>query len=163
MKIAVISDTHDNLDATLKTFDLINKRKINFTFHLGDIIAPFTLKRIKEVYSGNMVLIFGNNDGEKQGLYKTAKELNFEIYDPPLIYEIKNKRFMLYHIYPENYFAEIKGIDFLLFGHWHKVIHVRKENTIFLNPGEVCGYLYGKKNFAIVDLKTKEVEIVDIE
>jgi len=163
MKIAVISDTHDNLSATEKVIRKIVEKKINFIFHLGDIIAPFTLRKIKELYSGKLIAVFGNNDGEKQGLYETAKKLNFEIHEPPIIYPIKDKKFMLYHIYPQDYFAEIKGIDFLLFGHWHKVIHVRKENTIFLNPGEVCGYLEGKKTFAIIDLKTKEVEILEIE
>ncbi|MEN3046058.1 MAG: metallophosphoesterase [Candidatus Hydrothermales bacterium] len=163
MKIGVISDTHDNLEAIKKTFKIINERKIEFVFHLGDIIAPFTLKAIRELYKGKLVSIFGNNDGEKQGLYLTAKDLKFEIFEPPLVYELEGTKFMLYHNYPENYFAEIKGIDFLLFGHWHKVIHVRKENTIFLNPGEVCGYLSGEKTFAIIDLKSKEIEIVDIE
>ncbi|MEO0271429.1 MAG: metallophosphoesterase [candidate division WOR-3 bacterium] len=163
MKIACISDTHDNLEAVVKAFKKINQRKIDFVFHLGDIISPFTLNKIREIYSGKLVAIFGNNDGEKQGLYERAKSLNFEIYEPPLLYELKKIKFMLFHIYPEDYFAETKGIDFLLFGHWHKVIHVRKENTIFLNPGEACGYLYDKKTFAIIDLKTKEVEIVNIE
>ncbi len=163
MKIAVISDTHDNLSATVKVMKKVAERKINFIFHLGDFVAPFTLRKIKEFYKGNLIGIFGNNDGEKQGLYETARKLGFEIYEPPLLYEIQKKKIMLYHNHPENYFAPVEGIDFVLFGHWHKVIHVRKEKTIFLNPGEVCGYLHGKKTFAIIDLKTKEIEIVDIE
>ncbi|MEN3044351.1 MAG: metallophosphoesterase [Candidatus Hydrothermales bacterium] len=163
MKIGVISDTHDNLEATRKAFSIISQRKIEFVFHLGDIVAPFTLKVIKEIYKGKLVLLYGNNDGEKQGLYLMAKDLKFEIFEPPLVYKLGDIKFMLYHNYPEDYYAEIKGINFLLFGHWHKVIHIRKDNTIFLNPGEVCGYLTGEKTFAIIDLKTKEIEIVNIE
>jgi hypothetical protein len=146
-----------------KALRKIGEREIKFIFHLGDFIAPFTLREIGKYYKGELVGVFGNNDGERIGLIETSKKLGFKIEEPPFLYEVEGIRFMLHHIYPENVYLEIKGIDFVLFGHWHRVTHIRKEKTVFLNPGELCGYLTGKKSFAIIDLVTREIEIVYLD
>ena len=46
MKIAIISDTHDNLANLKKAIDWIKKEKIKIVIHCGDIFKPETIKEI---------------------------------------------------------------------------------------------------------------------
>jgi len=160
MKIAVISDTHDNLTNVEKAFKKINEEKIEFVFHLGDYVAPFTIRKIRDLYSGKLVGVFGNNDGDKVLLSKIFEIYNWEIYEQPKFFEIYQKKFLLFHSLFD--FEKINfDVDYVLFGHTHRV-YIKKNKTIFINPGEVCGYLTGKGTFAIIDIEKKEEEIIEI-
>ena len=160
MKIAVISDTHDNLPNLEKVFKKINEENIEFVFHLGDYVAPFTIRKIRDLYSGKLMGVFGNNDGDKVLLSKIFEIYNWEIYEQPKFFEIYQKKFLLFHSLFD--FEKINfDVDYVLFGHTHRV-YIKKNKTIFINPGEVCGYLTGKGTFVIIDIEKKEEEIVEI-
>jgi len=160
MKIAVISDTHDNLPNLEKVFKKINEENIELVFHLGDYVAPFTIRKIRDLYSGKLMGVFGNNDGDKVLLSKIFEIYNWEIYEQPKFFEIYQKKFLLFHSLFD--FEKINfDVDYVLFGHTHRV-YIKKNKTIFINPGEVCGYLTGKGTFVIIDIEKKEEEIVEI-
>ena len=167
MRIAVVSDSHDNIPAVEKFVEKAKKEKIEYVFHLGDIISPFTLKK----FSGfKFYGVFGNNDGEKLLLKKVANELNFILEEMPMEIEFHGLKFLLLHgsgsvektMKTAESFAKGGGFDFVLYGHTHRVDKRKIGNTIILNPGELCGYLSGRKTFAIVDLEGKEIEIREI-
>lgn len=40
---------------------------------------------------------------------------------------------------------------YLVLGHTHEAKVEKAENKIIINPGEVCGYLTGRRTFAIVE------------
>ena len=66
MKIAVISDIHDNvwrLEKALRRHCTGGSRDVLLC--CGDLCAPFTLKQIAESFDGPVHLVFGNNDGDK--------------------------------------------------------------------------------------------------
>jgi len=74
MKIAIISDTHDNLATLEKAVDWINKNGIEEIIHCGDICSPYTLQELSKKFSGvkprgghaplrgKIHLVFGNVD-----------------------------------------------------------------------------------------------------
>ena len=71
MRIGLIADTHDNLIQTDKAVDCFNQHRVDYVLHAGDFVAPFTVARFKNLrceFSG----VFGNNDGEKDGLVKVS-------------------------------------------------------------------------------------------
>ncbi len=166
MKVAVVSDTHDNQDAARKVAEILRNRNINTVFHLGDIISPFTLRIFSDFrYYG----VFGNNDGEKLLLKRVADEHGMVIEEQPHTLEMEGKRILLYHgsgsiektrKIVEN-FAKSGEYDAVLYGHTHRLDMRRINGALILNPGEACGYLTSKRSFAILDLKTMEVEIVE--
>ena len=161
MRIAVIADSHDNIPKVEEVFKKINEKKIDFVIHLGDYVAPFTIRKIKELYSGKLIGIFGNNDGDKILLSKIFNEYKWEIYEPPKFIEIENKKFLLFHSLPD--FEKIEfNIDYVLFAHTHRV-YIKKEKFRILNPGEVCGYLTGNSTFLILDIEKDEEELIKIE
>ncbi len=167
MKIAVLSDSHDNLIASEKAIDKIKSNGIHVIFHLGDIVSPFTLLKFMgfEYYG-----VFGNNDGEKLLLNKIAEENGAKIEKQPLRLVFDGLTFLLYHGTGSvdktrktvEAFALSGQYDFVLYGHTHMIDNRKIGNCILLNPGEVCGYLFGKQTFAIIDSETQRVKFVSL-
>ncbi len=162
MKVAVVSDTHDNQEAVDSLVALLRDMGIGTVFHLGDIVSPFTLRRFEgfEYYG-----VFGNNDGEKALLRDVAREHGFHLELQPSLVEFSGSRFLLYHGSGSvektrkivESFAESGEYDFVLYGHTHIRDSRKIGETVLLNPGEACGYLYGKRSFAILDTESGEI------
>lgn len=171
MKIALLSDTHDNLVAVDQVLKLLKKRKIGTVIHCGDLVAPFTLMRFKEDYDGQFYFVFGNNDGEKVGLMRIAETSQGKIVclGNEGEIEIDGKNIFCTH---ESLIAILVAksgeYDFCFGGHDHRQ---RKEvfaKTIFVNPGNLTtkrdGELYKSADhcLVLVDLQNGEVERIDL-
>ncbi len=154
MRFVAVSDTHDNLAAVADLIDALKKEKFEFLVHAGDIIAPFTLREFVKL--GKMCYFaFGNNDGERRLLTKICEENNWEIGE---IVEFPGG--VVYHgtdVRITKLLRKFGGI--VVVGHTHEV-KVEKDESVLLNPGEVCGYLTGKRTFAIVE--DGEISIVEL-
>jgi len=155
MKIGVISDTHDNAIKVKSAVDLFNKEKVDFVVHCGDYIAPFSLMSFTSL-NCDWVGVFGNCDGEKNGLKKRSEN---RIQEPPLILNFDSKKIIVVHD-----IKDYKGekADVVLFGHTHNVEVRRGDKALFVNPGEAAGWLTGESTVAIIDTDTLKVDIKDI-
>ncbi len=158
MKVAIFSDTHDNMALFKKGIDFCKEKGIKTIIHAGDIVAPFLIRCFGEDYSQfNFTAVFGNNDGEQVFLKKTFGTIFF----PPHFFEIDGKKIALTHV-PEHLDFEKTDADIIIYGHTHE-IDVRKENgKLIINPGECCGYLTGKATFAIFNTNNLEVQIINL-
>ncbi|ADR18274.1 phosphodiesterase, MJ0936 family [Calditerrivibrio nitroreducens DSM 19672] len=157
MLVAIISDTHDNLEKLTKAIDMINSQNVDYCFHLGDICSPFAAKllnTLKMPYAG----VFGNNDGEWIGIKRIT---NNRFFKPPHYMKVSEYSFVLLH---EGDIAEYidKSIDFVFFGHTHEPYVKTKDNQLIVNPGTLSGYVSGKATFALIDTETKQCKIVEI-
>ena len=72
MIIGIISDTHDNIPNILKAVNIFKERKANLVLHLGDIVAPATIKFFNGL---NMKFIMGNCDGDIDLIKKRIEEI----------------------------------------------------------------------------------------
>jgi putative phosphoesterase len=158
MRVGIISDTHDNKDNVLKALQIFKNEGVKILFHLGDFIAPFTLK----LFEGfNLYAVFGNNDGEKLLLKKVAEDYGFVLEDGPLEVELFNKNFLLFHGWGSvektrkiaESLAKSRDYDFVLYGHTHKRDFRRFGKTLLINPGEACGYLGNTPTIFVLDVK----------
>lgn len=148
MKVAVVSDSHDNLAMIKKFLEDLKKRDVDIIFHLGDIISPFAAREFLNIEK-QIIAIFGNNDGELKGLKKIL-----DIERPPRKIEISGKKIILYHeLYEEN----LEEYDYVFYGHTHKKNYTKKGKTLIINPGELCGYLSGHSTYMTVDLEDEKV------
>ena len=75
MLLGIIADTHDNLDAIENAVDIFNREKVDLVIHAGDFVAPFTVRKFRGL-DCKFIGIFGNNDGEKEGLRKGINNTN---------------------------------------------------------------------------------------
>ena len=69
MKIAILSDIHDNI---WQLEVLLADLKADALLFCGDFCAPFTLAQLAEGFNGPIHVVFGNNDGDQYLLSQVA-------------------------------------------------------------------------------------------
>ncbi|MEM3785756.1 MAG: metallophosphoesterase [Nitrososphaeria archaeon] len=165
MKIGVIGDSHDNLKNIEAALSILNTNKVDAILHTGDIISPFSAKLFTKI-DVPTYFTFGNNDGEKLFLKEIlSSSKNCKLVWPKALIELKGYKIILLHgedEYLVESLAESNKYDLVAYGHWHKIVNKKVNNTMLINPGELCGYLTGKASLAIIELEKKEAEIIEI-
>jgi uncharacterized protein len=158
MKVVLMADSHDNMNALKKAVHYCNLHQVGAVLHAGDLVAPFVNRVLKDLLAP-LTIVFGNNDGEKNGLLQVFKN---KIFEPPHETSIDGRRVLMFHD-P----AMIKTVqdadsyDLILHGHIHTVT-VQKEKKLLVNPGELCGWLSGTSTLALWDTEANTAEIVVI-
>ena len=167
MKIGIIADTHDNLDAIKSAVEIFNEEGIEILIHAGDFVAPFTEMSFRTL-NAPLLGVFGNNDGDKLLLKEKYKEKEVGgIYEDPHEFEFASKRIIVTHRPKIVKALAMSGVyDVVVYGHTHEAVIEKKEvrkdgETWIINPGECCGYLTGRKTVAILDLEKEEARIVE--
>ncbi len=128
MKIAVISDSHRKTDLTAQAIDMLKSKGAQYLVHAGDLEIKENLDLLKN--SGlAYASVFGNND------YNLIQYQNqYKIYKEPYYFKIQDMKFKLMHI--PNFLAP--DSDIIIMGHTHIHEHQYINNTLYLNPGELC-------------------------
>lgn len=151
MKIAIISDTHDNLATTKKIIEWLNKEEIKLILHCGDISSQETLNEMKKMFNGEIKIVRGNAD------FNLINVLEFgEI-------ELNNIKIAFTH-FPETAkrLAETKKYKVVFYGHTHKPWEEKIGDCRLINPGEAAGQFY-KPTFAVYDTEKDSAELKIIE
>jgi putative phosphoesterase len=163
MKIAIISDTHDNHATLLKFIKWINGNAINAIIHCGDICQRETLELLAMQVMVPIHVVYGNGDdpGDFTSLVKKYSQLilHGEIGDIVL----DDQRFIVNH-YPERarMLAQSEKPEFSLYGHTHKPWEELVGDCRLVNPGTLAG-LFQLATFALYDTQTKKLELKLVE
>jgi putative phosphoesterase len=157
MKIAIISDTHDNLENLKKFCEFAKKEKINTLIHCGDVCDKETLREIEKNFK-EIYLCLGNADIKESILKETKKS---KIFEKEGKIEIDGLKIGFCHAlnFKEK---NLENFDFYFFGHTHWPFLKKEGNCYLANPGNLAG-LYYKATFAILDTKTKKLELKILE
>lgn len=164
MLIGIMSDSHDNITMIERAVLVMKDRGIDLLFHAGDFIAPFSISRLKNSGAKGIFGVYGNNDGEKAGLKKAFDDIGGLLDKGPVKRNVNGLSIYMMH---EPYFLA-DGIEdpetkLIIHGHTHKLSIEKKRGKIILNPGEICGYITGRKTFILLDTDIMEPETVDID
>jgi putative phosphoesterase len=158
MHISVLSDTHDNLPAIRQAVALFNREAVEVVIHCGDIVAPFAAKELLPLQA-RLIIVYGNNDGEKAGLRKILPQ----IAEPPRHERLGEKNAIIAHDIESARRHRYEGVDLVVYGHSH-ISDVRRDGAIlYVNPGECGGWLTGRRSVAILDTETMKCDLVDLE
>ncbi|MFH1894549.1 MAG: metallophosphoesterase family protein [Patescibacteria group bacterium] len=192
MKIAIISDTHDNLPNFKKAVDWIKSQKIKLIIHCGDIFKPDTVKEILKTFKGRAYFIFSPADASFSGIPEKAFDnlKNVKVYS--VFGEIKipasparlgseseraggganpvagqahyGARKIAFCHFPEiaKELAKTQKYDFVFYGHTHKPWLKKIGKTKLVNPGNLANIFY-KPTFAVYDTKTDKLELKILE
>ena len=161
MKIAIISDSHDNLININKLINYLKKEKIKTVFHCGDVCSPATLLGIVKKFSGKVHLVFGNVDADQFRMAQISANNNqLKIWGESGQLEINKKKIIFVHL-PElaKAFALSQKYDFVFYGHTHKPWQEKIGKTELINPGNLAG-LYYQASFALYDFKKNELKLI---
>jgi putative phosphoesterase len=163
MKIAILSDTHDNIWTLEELLEDVAHSGASALLFCGDLCAPFTLQQIGEGFDGAVHAVQGNNDGDVQLLLRIAGGLDNVTWHGPFAYlELDGRKVALNH-YPQiaRDQALSEQYDLVCYGHDHtaNVEHLGK--TVLVNPGEGMGR-FGKSTYAVYDTTTGEAALHEV-
>ncbi len=166
-RIAVISDSHDRLENIRRFVETARREGVEAVIHAGDIISPFALRELRGL---RVYAVYGNNDGEKLLLSRVAAEMGFVISEPPLFLSLGGREIAVVHgastpadtARLAEALARSGMFHVVVYGHTHQLDVRKVRETLVVNPGTLSGYLAGRATFAIVNLETLEVEILEV-
>jgi len=164
MKIAIISDTHDNIPNLEKTLTWLKSQDISLIIHCGDLCAPSILTNILvPKFSGKIHLIHGNV-GDRELLTEKVKEFkNVRLHREVGEIKIDGKNIAFVHEPDEaKKLAETGKYHLVFYGHNHKPWEEKIGQTKLVNPGTLAGMFY-KATFAVYETKTDKLELKILE
>jgi hypothetical protein len=164
MKIAILSDIHDNiwnLEAARPSL-----LKSDAMICCGDLCSPFVVGMLAEGYEDREIhIVFGNNDGDLFRITQNASKfpkvhIHGDFYANSVPFG--GRRFAVNH-YPDIALpiAQAGKHDVVCYGHDHAFNVATTGNTLMINPGTLMGYSPIKKEnvpatFVIYDTETNQ-------
>lgn len=160
MLIGIISDTHENVPAIERAVAILAARKPGIVIHCGDIISPPVLPHFKPL---PMRFVFGNNDGEREGLRMKALELGFDEISDELELNFNGRKVYVYHGTKAKHLEErasSEAFDYVLCGHTHALRDERRGRTRIINPGAL--FKAAEYTVALLDPHSDTLEILKV-
>lgn len=163
-----MSDSHDHWKNLAQAIDIANDRGCEYVLHAGDMIGPGSAKRLGTDFDGQVVYVFGNNDGDRARHVVTIQALDNvtlpagdatrgigSIWEG----EIDGVRFFMSHYQRISELAAQSGdFDVSIYGHSHVYSEERIGDCVLLNPGAVSELNNEDSTFMIFDTESKTVE-----
>ena len=162
MRVGLIADTHDRLPAIAELVKQMQAGGVGMVLHAGDYVSPFALRAFEDAQV-SLAGVFGKNDGDTQGLVSRAQSaFGAELFESPHSFEIGGRRILLVHDIADVQQRSVAAHEIVIHGHTHQQEMKTRGETLIVNPGEGCGWLYGTPSAAILDLDSREVEFLTL-
>ncbi|MBA3671302.1 MAG: YfcE family phosphodiesterase [Gemmatimonadaceae bacterium] len=163
MRVGLIADSHDRVPAVAELVKQMQAAGATMMIHAGDYCSPFCLRPIEEA-SMSLAGVFGRNDGDTQGLVATATAgFGAELFESPHSFSVGGQRILVVHDIGDVQPRSIEAHTIVVHGCTHQQEMRSRGDTLIINPGEACGWLYGTPKGAIVDLDSKQVEFISLD
>lgn len=162
MKIGLIADTHDNLEAIERAVEFFNEEGVEHVLHAGDLVSPFAASKFADLDS-EIHYVWGNNEGDRSHTRSKFEEIGVEPAGEFASLEIGGRRIALLHGTSEEIvdaLAESGKYDVVVRGHTHNP--GIRENPLVINPGAASGYLSDNRTVALLDLEDMRAKIVEL-
>jgi hypothetical protein len=157
VKLAVISDSHDNIWKLDRAGQAIASAEA--VIHCGDICSPFMVRRLGELAGDRPVhIVWGNNDGDPLLISKVAAGFpSIQLHGQLAEVEVGGWRVAVNH-YPviARGLARSGDYDLVCYGHDHIRYEGMEGDCLLLNPGELMG-LKGRSTMAILETASRKV------
>jgi uncharacterized protein len=157
MKIAVISDIHDNLPNLKKCLAWCQKNQVKKLICCGDVTNSETLEILSEGFRGEIFIVCGNIE-----LYQEAEVADYKNYTfgcRTAVFEIDGKKVGVCHepFLIDKVLAKEK-CDIVFYGHTHKPWMETRKGVPVVNPGTLGG-VFSQATFATWDTKSGKLEL----
>lgn len=162
MKIAVLSDSHDNLWKLEAAAEAI--RSAEAVIHCGDLCSPFMVRRLAEIAGDRPIhIVWGNNDGDQFLIGRVAAGFPQVVLHGALAeIELAGWRVAVTH-YPQIALGLSRSgmYDLVCYGHDHVRNASNEGPCLRLNPGELMG-MKGASSLALVETTDASVVFVEV-
>lgn len=161
MKIAIISDIHDNLANLKKCLGWCNANGVEQIICCGDVSNPETLQFIAEKFSSPIHLVEGNMEIFEDD--DPEKFKNIIYYGKLARFELAGKIMGVCHEpYLIGKVLELGECDIVFYGHTHKPWESKEAGVRTINPGTLGG-VFQKATFAVWETEKEELELKILE
>ncbi|HMA23678.1 MAG: metallophosphoesterase [Gemmatimonas sp.] len=162
MLVGLIADTHDRLPAIAELVRQMQAAGVGMVLHAGDYCSPFALRAFEEAHM-SLAGVFGRNDGDPQGLVTRAQSsFGVELFESPHSFEIGGRRLLLVHDIGDVNKRSVLSHEIVIHGSTHQQEMKTRDDTLIVNPGEGCGWLYGTPSAALLELDSREVQFLTL-
>jgi putative phosphoesterase len=162
MKIAVLSDSHDNIWKLRAAIPHL--REAEAILHCGDLCAPFMIRELAEPLPDTPIhAVWGNNDGDTFLTARVASSFpNVELHGILAEVEIDGLKIAVNH-YPRiaEGLAASGSYDLVCYGHDHQAQDRWVGECLLLNPGELMG-MSGVSSFAMLSTTDRSIERIEV-
>lgn len=161
MKIAIISDIHDNLVNLEKCLNWCEKEKIKHLICCGDITNSETLEFLSNKFAKQIYLVQGNIEIYDER--EVERFNNIEYFGKIGKTELGGKTIGICH---EPYIIDkvLKKwkCDIIFYGHTHRPWQEERNGIKAINPGTLAG-MFSKATFAVYDTENRSLELKLLE
>ena len=163
MRLGLLADSHDRVPAVAELVRRMVAGGVEIILHAGDYCSPFVLAPLFDA-SVPLAGVFGKNDGDHEGLRAHAgKGVGIELYESPHSMEVGGHQMLLVHDLVEVNARSLEAHRIVVHGSSHRVGMKTRGDTLLVNPGECCGWLFGTPTAAMLDLDTLAVEFLTLD
>ena len=167
MKIAILSDIHDNLWNLSAALDRVAAADVLLC--CGDLCSPFVMDLLAK-FPREVHIVFGNNDADLFRITKKSTD-RVRVHGEYFEAELGGRRVAMNHFdYLARPIAASGLYDVVCYGHNHRFRVERLEKTLLVNPGPVMGAAFytGEwkdvpATFVIYDSQTECVEAYQVK
>ena len=160
MLIGILSDTHNDIEMTLKALDEFHARKVSMLIHAGDITSPRLISFFRDF---DTKIVLGNGDLDIDLINSECIKFGFGPVQKVRTLTIDSK---IIHVSHGNNVFEFRNAidsekyDYVIKGHTHTFEDYMSNGTRIINPGA----LYGTDEYsvAVLDLDLDTVEKICI-
>lgn len=162
MRVGLMADSHDRIPAVAEFLRQMREKGANMVLHAGDYVSPIVLQPFHDQHM-TLVGVFGQNDGDPRGLLtRAAGGLGLEIFEAPHSFEVDGKQVLLVHDVGDVSDRSVASHTVVVHGFTHKQSMKQMGDTLLINPGEACGWLFGTPGAAVLDLDTMQAEFLTL-
>ncbi len=158
MRIGVVSDTHDRIEAVAEAVRLLTDLKVELILHCGDIETPDTI----ELFRGMPThFVFGNWDKDRAKLTAAIKSIGGTAHESFGALELAGKRVAWVHSHERHMLYQLEhcdSFDYLFYGHTHVREQHRTGRTLVANPGAL--FRANPKTCIVLDVVSGELKPV---
>jgi len=163
-----MADSHDHKVNLTKAIELANTHNCEYVLHAGDMIGPGSIRRLATSFKGEVIYVFGNNDGDRIRHLATIE--NFKNVTLPAgdansewgaIWEgkIDGINFFMNHYRRVGELAVAsQQFDVVIYGHSHVYSQEQFNDCLLINPGAISELNNEYSSFMIFDTQTKTIE-----
>lgn len=161
MKIAILSDTHNNLANLDAALEKIRQQGVTTLIHCGDMTTAETARHLDGF---RVVFVYGNGDYASGEIRETLEALNPQN-SADLVFTgaIGGTRIAALHGHIPGQLEELvesRLYEFIFHGHSHRQRDVRMKNSRIINPGALGGLNREPRQFCLLDLETGKAEFI---
>ncbi len=161
MKIGILADIHDNVDNIRHAINLLNSLQVELTLIAGDFVSPLVVPSLRKL-RGKVVACFGDNDGNQIGISGGMTIVGTLAQGPVCHCTQDGVKILMAHQLNDIRDC-IDGADVIVFAHSHRSsIATDRHGRLFINPGEVGGWMFRRPSVALLDTASMEAQILEL-